>query len=266
MGKYLFGVIARSLRQFFFFIGRFLVLGLLLIFVSSGIRGSGSAVLGNLYYHLVIPGVVCHETAHAAACLCTGVKIVEFAPFKPHGDVLGYVRWDPGRVTLWTYIAAFLIGTAPLWLGCILVCFICKLLTKTQLLPERCPIGVYMPFVSGIAYWKQVAGYSLFLTKSMLKTWNFTSILNILLFYLLFCIISEMPPSIPDLQTGYPGIILLAVAVVCLNLIPFIGTKIDLLTIRLQPLFFKVHSLIIFVLLLDFLLFLCVTLPLSLLF
>jgi len=74
-----------------------------------------------------------------------------------------------------------------------------------------------------------------------------------------------MPPSIPDLQMGLPGIGLLLIFFVILNLIPFIGKKVDLLTIRLHPLFFTIHSVIVFVLMLDFLLALCVALPLSIL-
>jgi len=101
--------------------------------------------------------------------------------------------------------------------------------------------------------------------KSLLKNWNFSSIVNLLILYFLFCIISEMPPSIPDLQTGVPGIILLMVLFIFLNLIPFIGMKIDQLTIRLQSIFFTMHSVIVFVLFLDFLFLVCAALPFSIL-
>ena len=74
-----------------------------------------------------------------------------------------------------------------------------------------------------------------------------------------------MPPSIPDLQTGLPGIGLLLIFFIILNLIPFIGIKVNLLTIRLRPLFFMIHSVIVFVLMLDLLLALCIMLPLSIL-
>lgn len=264
MKEYAWGVIRRSARQFSFFIGRSLILSLFLIVVSSGIRGSGDAELGHLYYYLVMPGVVCHETAHAAACLCTGNRIVEFAPFKPHGDVLGYVQWDPGDVTLWTFFAAFLIGTAPLWFGCALVWLICRLLVKTRFLPDPRSDQVMIP-QAGFSYWSQVVRAAFAMMKSLLKNWNFTSVLNIVILYFLFCIISEMPPSIPDLQTGLPGIGLLLIFFVILNLIPFIGIKVNLLTIRLRPLFFMIHSVIVFVLMLDLLLALCIMLPLSIL-
>lgn len=266
MKNYFFGVMTRSIRQFFFFFGRFLVLSLLLISVSSGIRGGGDAVLGQLYYYMVMPGVVCHETAHAAACLCTGVRIVEFAPFKPHGDVLGYVQWDPGNITLWTFIAAFLIGTAPLWFGCAAVWLICRLLVKTRFLPDPDSELILLPCTSGASYWKQVILSAFSMMRSLLKIWKFSSIPNLLILYFLFCIISEMAPSIPDLQAGFTGIILLAVMFVILNLIPFIGMKIDKFAIRLQPLFFRMHSVIVFVLMLDFLLLACIVLPFSIIF
>ena len=266
MKHYLLGVIGRAVRHFFFFIGRFLVLSLLLILVSTGIRSGGDAELGQLYYYLVMPGVVCHETAHAAACLCTGVRIVEFAPFKPHGDVLGYVRWDPGNVTLWTFIAAFLIGTAPLWFGCAAVWMLCRLLVKTRFLPDPEAAPVLFPGMSGYSYWKQVVISSFSMMKSLLKIGKFSSIPNLLILYLLFCIISEMPPSIPDLQAGLPGIILLAFLFVILNSIPFVGRKTDRLTLRLQPFFFTMHSVMVFVLFLDLLFLICIVLPFSVLF
>ena len=264
--NYILCVIRRSFRQFFFFIGRFLVLSLLLILVSSSIRSGGDAVLGKVYYYLVMPGVICHETAHAAACLCTGFKIVEFAPFKPHGDVLGYVQWDPGNITLWTFMAAFLIGTAPLWFGCTAVWLICKLLVKTRFLPDSQDAILLSPCMSGFSYWKKVSLSSFSMMKSLLTNWKFSSCLNLLILYFLFCIISEMPPSIPDLQTGLPGIILLMILFIFLNLIPVVGIKIDWLTIRLQSIFFTMHSVIVFVLILDLLFLICIALPFSILF
>lgn len=264
MKEYAWGVILRSARHFSFFIGRFLVLSLLLIAASSCIRGCGDERLGKVYYYLVMPGVVCHETAHVAACLCTGNRIVEFAPFKPHGDVLGYVQWDPGDITLWTFFAAFLIGTAPLWFGCAIVWLICRFLVKTRFLPDYRSIPVTMS-QTGPAYWKQVVKSAFSMIRHLLKKWNFSSVLNIIILYFLFCIISEMAPSIPDLQAGLPGIALLLIFFIFLNLIPFVGLKADLLTIRLQPLFFTIHSVIVFVLMLDFLLLLCIVLPLAIL-
>lgn len=248
-----------------FFFGRFLVLSLLLILVSSSIRGRGGAVLGKVYYYLVMPGVVCHETAHAAACFCTGMKVVEFEPFKPHGDTLGYVKWDPGKISLWTFAAAFFIGTAPLWIGCAVVWGICRILIKTGFLQDTCPSVILVP-PSGFFYWKRVASASFSMMKTLFKNWKFKSIVNIFITYLLFCIISEMPPSFPDLQAAFPGIILFIVIFFILNIIPFIGEKIDNLTIRLKSVFFTVHSVIVFVLLLDLLFFLCIAVPFSIIF
>jgi len=265
MKNYISGVIGRSVRHFFFFIGRFLILSFLLIFVSSGIRGEGGAVLGKVYYYAVMPGVVCHETAHAAACLCTGMKIVEFAPFRPHGDVLGYVQWDPGRVTLWTFIAAFLIGTAPLWFGCAVVWLICRSLVKTRFLPDFRFVFADRPHLSGFPYWKSVAKSAFFMAKYLLQKGKFSSWPYWIASYLLFCVISEMAPSIPDLRMALPGIGLLALMIVLLNGIPWMGTKIDRLTVLLQPLFFTMHVVVFFVFLLDILFFLCIVIPVSIL-
>ena len=237
-----------------------------MVLTSSSIRGEGDAAFGQWYYYFVMPGVVCHETAHAAACLCTGIEIVEFAPFKPQGDILGYVKWDPGNITLWTFIAAFLIGTAPLWFGCMIVWLICKLLVKTKFLPDYKGAVFLFPGMSGFSYWKQVIFSSFSMIKSLLKRYKLSSLFNLFILYLLFSIISEMPPSIPDLQAGLPGFILLLLLFFLVNLIPCVGKKIDQLTVRLQPLFFTMHSVMVFVFFLDILFMICVAFTFSVLF
>lgn len=99
----------------------------------SGFGGSGG-VLGRLtFYVLVFPGVVLHESAHYMACLLTGTRILEYAPFSPRrlaGDrlVLGYVRHERR-----TFPVAAIIGIAPVVLNPLGILLITALLTPLTL-------------------------------------------------------------------------------------------------------------------------------------
>ena len=68
--------------------------------------------LGTLFWlgsHLfVVPGVVVHEFAHAAACRLVGVRVLEVVYFR-FGDPPGYVRHEQPR----RYRAAFVVSVAP---------------------------------------------------------------------------------------------------------------------------------------------------------
>lgn len=264
MGGYLSGVLSRTCRQFGFFVGRFVCLSLLLVVVSTGIRGTGEALLGMGYYYLVMPGVVCHECGHALGCLLTGHAIVEFAPFKPHGDVLGYVVWSPGEITFKTLIDGFVIGTGPLWLGCLAVWLLSLPLLKTRL-GSASEIGSSPDLPgSGPGYWANVAKAAAGMLKALLGNWNPRSPLNLAITYLLICVVSEMPPSLPDMKSGFPGLLLLIALFGALNLVPALGRRIDKATIKLQPAYFAVQSVVFFVLLIDLVVFVCLALPLSL--
>lgn len=266
MKNYFFGVLSRTYRQFWFFVGRFVCLSLLLIVVSSGIRGTGEAILGMRYYYLVMPGVACHESGHALGCLLTGHEIVEFAPFKPHGDVLGYVRWSPGEITFATLVAAFFIGTGPLWFGCLVVWLLSLPLLRANILSAfKTDVSSFLP-MSGVLYWSKVVKAALAMLKTMLRNWNLRSPINLVITYLLVCVVSEMPPSLTDMQSGLPGFLLLIIFFGVLNLIPPLGRLIDGATVKLQPTFFSIHVVVLFVLLIDLCIFVCFALPLSIIF
>ena len=255
MKNYVFGVLSRTCRQFWFFVGRFVFLSILLVVVSSGIRGIGESVLEMRYYYIVMPGVVCHECGHALGCLLTGHEIVEFAPFKPHDDVLGYVVWSPGEISLSTFVDALIIGTGPLWLGCLLVWLLSLPLLKTKLLPDSDPEITQVLPVKGIPYWSKVVKSAFAMLKTMFTNLKLVSLVNVLIGYLLICIVSEMPPSLTDLQSGFLGFLLVIALFFVVNVIAPLGQKIDQGMTKLQPAFFRLHVIMAFVLFIDVMIF-----------
>ena len=105
----------------------------------SGLRGG--ATLGRaVFYLLVFPGVILHESAHYLGCLLTGTKVFRFAPFSPRrsGDgrlVLGYVRHERRSVPIQA-----IIGLAPILLnpfGLLLVTALLTPLTFAEVVNPR---------------------------------------------------------------------------------------------------------------------------------
>ena len=90
----------------------------------------GGAVLGRaVFYLLVFPGVILHESAHYLACLLTGTKVIRFAPFSPQRladgrRVLGYVRHERRSVPIQA-----IIGLAPILLNPLGLLLVTALLT-----------------------------------------------------------------------------------------------------------------------------------------
>jgi hypothetical protein len=101
----------------------------------------GGAALGRVvFYLLVFPGVILHESAHYLACLLTGTRVLRFAPFSPRRSadgrlVLGYVRHERRPVPIQA-----IIGLAPILLnplGLLLVSALLTPLTLTEVVSPR---------------------------------------------------------------------------------------------------------------------------------
>ncbi|HEX2728585.1 MAG TPA: hypothetical protein VHM16_02455 [Rubrobacteraceae bacterium] len=96
----------------------------------AGLSGSlGGGIGMGLFYLLIFPGVVLHESAHYLACLLTGTKVLRFAPFAPRrsGDgrlMLGYVRHERRAFPI-----GGIIGLAPILLNPLGILLVSALLT-----------------------------------------------------------------------------------------------------------------------------------------
>lgn len=91
--------------------------------------GGGGVLRRLVFYLLVFPGVVLHESAHYLACLLTGTKVVRFAPFSPQTSaddrlMLGYVRHEHRSFPI-----RAVIGIAPVLLNPLGLLLVTALLT-----------------------------------------------------------------------------------------------------------------------------------------
>ncbi len=99
----------------------------------SGFDGNGSMLGRIVFYFLVFPGVVLHESSHFLACLLTRTKVSRFAPFSPGRSndgrfVLGYVRHERRA-----FPVGAIIGLAPILLNPLGLLFVTALLTPLTL-------------------------------------------------------------------------------------------------------------------------------------
>lgn len=265
MASYLTGVFSRALNQLLLLFGGIFLLAFLLCHVAGAIRGAGESLLGRGYYYLVAPGVVCHETGHALGCLMTGTKIEQFEPFHPRGNTLGSVVYgysqDAGLISSLRHLV---IGTGPVWFGCLMIWFCAKLFARTVFLPKFSDAFPFEPYPASKHYWWAVLKKSGRMVYNTIRVWHWKSTLNIVHLYLVFCIASEMTLSWEDIEGAWLGFVALVILFFLLNVIPCFGRRISLLSWNAAPFLFKIHVMMAFVLLGDFVFVVLFVLPLRL--
>ena len=267
MANYLTGVFSRALNQLLLLFGGIFLLAFLLCHVAGEIRGAGESLLGRGYYYLVAPGVVCHETGHALGCLMTGTEIVRFEPFRPRGNTLGYVYYRYSRdAGLISSLRHLVIGTGPVWFGCLMIWLCAKLFARTVFLPKFSDAFPFEPYPESKRYWWAVFKTSGRMVWNTIRVWRWKSTLNVVYLYLVFCIASEMTLSWEDIEGAWMGFVALVALLVVLNVVPWLGRRVGLLTWNAAPFLFKVHVMMAFVLIGDFVFVVLFVLPLRLLF
>lgn len=267
MANYLTAVFSRALNQLLLLFGGIFLFAFLLCHVAGEIRGAGVSLFGRGYYYLVSPGVACHETGHALGCLVTGTEIVRFEPFRPRGDTLGYVQYrysqNEGLVSSLRHLV---IGTAPVWFGCLMIWLCAKLFAGTVFLPKFSDEFPLDPYPKSKRYWGGVFKTAWRMLWNTLRVWRWKSTLNVVYLYLVFCIASEMTLSWADVCGAWKGLVALVVLFVLLNAVPWFGRKVGMMAWKAAPFLFKVHVVMAFVLLGDVLFAVLFVLPLRFIF
>lgn len=103
-------------------------------YALSHLSGMAYGTAGSrvVFYLFVAPGVILHETAHYLACILTGTRVADFAPFRPglqpDGRLqLGYVRHARRGILVEAFI-----GLAPLLLNTLGVLLVTLWLTPVD--------------------------------------------------------------------------------------------------------------------------------------
>ena len=229
--------------------GGVFALAVALWFVSQLLRAHGAGLLGRRYYYLVAPGVACHETGHALGCLLTRTTILEFVPFRPEGDTLGYVRHEI-RPGLWPQIALFLIATGPIWFGCFVIMLLSRLLAGPDFLPSFDALAP-RPGEPISVHFKGLWYGAVWMLQTVCAPWRWQTPLFPVFLYLVFCIASEITLSPPDLKSMWRGFAAMAAILFVLNLIPFVSNGVAYGIDALRPVIFTLQTILFFVLLAD---------------
>ncbi len=151
-----------------------------------------------LYYALRMPGIVLHELAHVAGCLCTGAKIKNIVLFSKEGGSVTYA--NPKIPVLGTVI----ISTAPL----LLLPLVLSLLTWVFSANLGCDLAITLPEPH-----TGIFAYGILGTVSGLFVANLITEFNgyfLLYLYLCTTIILSLAPSRQDFANAGAGILLVA--------------------------------------------------------
>lgn len=246
---YIWGAIGRTAAEGWALFGGVFLLAVALWFVSQRLRGYGSGLLGRKYYWLVAPGVACHETGHALGCLLTGTRILEYVPFRPEGDTLGYVTHET-RPGWWGKVSLFFIATGPVWFGCGVILLAARLLAGAEFLPSfgalapRPDEGVWVHF-KGVWYG------AVWMLQTAFAPWRWGTPLFPVFLYLVFCVASEITLSPPDLKNMGRGLWAILGTLAVLNFIPGVSAALAVGVQCLRTALFASHAILFFVLLAD---------------
>ncbi|MBR4252983.1 MAG: hypothetical protein IKQ15_11925 [Kiritimatiellae bacterium] len=246
---YIAAALVQTVTEGLVLFGGVFALALALWFVSRYVRACGSGLLGRKYYWIVAPGVACHETGHALGCLLTGTKILEFVPFRPDGDTLGYVTHE-SRPGVWPRMAEFFIATGPVWFGCGVILLLARLLAGADFLPSFDALAP-RPGEGALVHLKGVWYGAVWMLQTVFAPWRWRTPLFPAFLYLVFCIASEITLSPPDLKAMWRGLVAMAGVLFALNLVPGVSGAVARGIGALRTGVFTVHALLFFVLLAD---------------
>lgn len=239
----------RTVSEGLLLFGGVFALAVALWFVSQFVRAYGGGLLGRTYYYIVAPGIVCHETGHALGCIVTRTKILEFVPFRPEGETLGYVTSE-SRPGIWPQIAQFFISTGPVWFGCAVILILSRLFAGPDFLPSFNALAP-RPGEHISVHLKGIWYGAVWMLQTVFAPWRWKTPLFPVFLYLVFCIASEITLSPQDIKGVWRGLAAIVGALFVLNLLPVVSDGLGRGVDALRPAVFTLHVILFFVLLVD---------------
>ena len=201
----------------------------------------GVCRLGNIYFWIVAPGVACHELGHALGCWLTGTRVHKIAFFEP--DMLtmtaGYVQHETVKRRWFGSAIQFIISTGPVWFGSILILLLVKLtfgLGNIVALngAETGGLDLWGSYITALI--KGIAN----LVPDHAKGWGFP-MPEILAFYLIFCISSEMGMSSTDLKGVWRFLLQICIVIIAIHCLPGLNFIVDQIFRFLSPWILCLH-------------------------
>ena len=158
----------------------------------------------SFYLIVSAPGVILHECAHVIGCLITGAKIKKVVLLSKEG---GMVSYSPPAIPV---LGDVIISTAPLFfLPLVLAAFTWLFGTFAG-----CSFSTAVPSLGSIeSLYPLVAAIGTTLYQNLIVVFNPWFILYL---YLVTSLALSFSPSVQDLKNALTGLVILAIAGICL--------------------------------------------------
>jgi hypothetical protein len=151
---------------------------------------------GQKYRYFLAPGVIVHELSHGFACFFTGAKVTQMSMFEKDG---GHVKHTKSKLPI---LGSVLISLAPLIVGIVLIYFISRYLSTTDLNLFKYGYSAKAIVAANISLIKSLSGFSI-------KNW--------ILLYLTISVAVTMIPSSQDILNSFIPLIILIFAFLILS-------------------------------------------------
>lgn len=168
-------------------------------------------------------GTPVHELGHALFSILFGHKIHDISLYSPNNDdCLGYVSYSYNHKNPWCLLGTFFSSIGPILLGSLVIYFMVKLMLPNGQTIINILSGIRADFSSFNGFMNLVGSIVVAVPPTLNELWNAISIggWKVWLFiYLSICISAHMELSPADFKCAIPGVVLVIVVALIINLI-----------------------------------------------
>lgn len=199
------------------------VVGLCGMFISFCNRCFYDCLGDTAFFIVRISGFIgtpVHELSHALMCLIFGHRVtgMKIYNLKKRSKTLGYVEHSYNRRNLYHLIGNFFIGIAPIAVGGLAVTLFVRLLTPWMYNDMMSAFSRVMSS-GGSGFFGELVGGIVSVFAAFFRFGNFTSWRWWLCILFAFAISIHMEISRSDIKGGLKGLLVIAVILVCVDLV-----------------------------------------------
>ena len=227
------------------------IIALILNYIGKALRNLLTSKLGSFYDYFVLPGCMCHELGRTLGCWITGVSVDKFEIFNLRTDDSERIPLAVSTNKRFAFIRRFFILTGPIWIGSIIVGIITTVAAGTEILPSYSECFGDGSDFSLASYALTLLTESIYMVGRLFFVWHWTSPFCLLVFYILFCVGSQITISGKSMLLIWQSVIGVFLILFVLNLIPGLNTGIAWLGDKIMPAVFMLHVTLLFVAMLN---------------
>jgi len=214
--------------------------------VGLRLRAQLAGRLGSFYDYFVLPGCLCHEVGRTLGCIVSGVGVDRFEIFNLDTDDAVRIPIAVSVNKRFAFIRRFLILTGPIWFCAVVVGLTELLAAGSETFPSYAEHFRSGEDVGLVSYLVALLTASFGMVVNLVFAWNWTSPFCLLVFYLLFCIGSQMRISKGSLLLIWQSVLCVFLLLFVLNLIPGVNAGLRWLGDRVMPAVFLLHVTLLF--------------------